>query len=45
MPFVKKENLESSILYTPVKNIAPMIFPSILKKEWEAVKKENKITI
>lgn len=45
MPFVKEENLESSILYTPVKNIAPMIFPSILKKEWEAVKKENKITI
>ena len=38
MPFVKEENLQSSILYTPVKNIAPMIFPSIIKKEWEAVK-------
>ncbi len=45
MPFVKEENLENSTLYTPVKNIAPMIFPSILKKEWEAVKKDNKITI
>ncbi len=45
MPFVKEENLKSSILYFPVKNIAPMIFPSILKKEWEAVKKDNKTTI
>jgi len=45
MPFVKEENLQNSILYTPVKDIAHMIFTSILKKEWEAVKKDNKITI
>jgi len=45
VPFVKEENLENSILYIPVKNMAPMIFPSILKKEWEAVKEDNKITI
>jgi len=31
--FVKKENLSSSILYKPVKNLAPILFPSILKIE------------
>lgn len=31
IPFVKQENLEESILYKPVKKIAPMIFPSIIK--------------
>ena len=31
IPFVKKENLEESILYKPVKRVAPMIFPSIIK--------------
>ncbi|WP_299712339.1 CvpA family protein [uncultured Tenacibaculum sp.] len=31
IPFVKKENLEESILFNPVKKIAPMIFPSIIK--------------
>ena len=39
MPFVSEKQLEASILYKPVKSIAPMLFPSILKKEWEAVKK------
>lgn len=39
MPFVKEEQIQNSILYTPVKNFAPFIFPSILEKEWEAVKK------
>jgi len=29
--FVKQENLSSSILYKPVKKLAPIIFPSILK--------------
>jgi len=38
-PFVGQETLATSILYKPVKKIAPMLFPSILKKEWEAVKK------
>ena len=31
IPFIEKENLEASILYKPVKKIAPMIFPSIIK--------------
>ncbi|PQJ21208.1 CvpA family protein [Tenacibaculum sp. SG-28] len=31
IPFVEKEKLEESILYTPVKKIAPTIFPSIIK--------------
>ena len=39
MPFVKEEIVQESMLYAPVKKIAPMIFPSILKNEWDAVKK------
>lgn len=30
---IKRETLESSILYTPVKKIAPMILPTILKDQ------------
>jgi len=33
IPFVKKESLNESILFHPVKKIAPMIFPSIIKGE------------
>lgn len=33
IPFVKQETLNESILYEPVKKIAPMIFPSIIKGE------------
>jgi membrane protein required for colicin V production len=33
IPFVKKETLEASILYGPVKKIAPTIFPSIIKDD------------
>lgn len=32
IPFIKKETLDESILYEPVKKIAPTIFPSIIKK-------------
>ena len=39
MPFVSDEDLKKSVLYEPVKNLAPTLFPSILEKEWEAVKK------
>jgi len=39
IPFVKEEIVEESLLFAPVKNVAPMIFPSILQNEWEAVKK------
>jgi membrane protein required for colicin V production len=31
IPFIKKETLNESILYVPVKKIAPTIFPSIIK--------------
>jgi membrane protein required for colicin V production len=33
IPFVNKENTEDSILYQPVKDLAPMIFPDFLKVE------------
>lgn len=33
IPFIKKETLDESILYQPVKKIAPTIFPSIIKDE------------
>ncbi len=33
IPFVDEQNFEASILYNPVKNFAPMLFPSILQKE------------
>lgn len=38
IPFVEKETLENSILFEPVKKIAPTIFPSIIK----GVEKEGK---
>ena len=37
IPFVKKETLNESILYAPVRKIAPTIFPSIIKNEDELV--------
>ena len=33
IPFVEEETLEESILFDPVKKIAPTIFPSIIKDE------------
>ena len=41
IPFVSQENLKESILYTPVKKIAPMIFPSIIKDETAEGKEEQ----
>ncbi|WP_158839930.1 CvpA family protein [Polaribacter sp. L3A8] len=35
IPFIEKETLEESILYAPVKKVAPSIFPSIIKEEVE----------
>lgn len=35
IPFVKKEKIEASILYKPVKKIAPLLFPSIIKEAEE----------
>ena len=33
LPFVSEENLQNSVLYNPVKNLAPTLFPSILNKD------------
>jgi membrane protein required for colicin V production len=33
IPFVNKENTEDSVLYEPVKDLAPMIFPDFLNVE------------
>lgn len=33
LPFVKQESLDNSLVYKPVKNLAPMLFPSILNKD------------
>lgn len=41
IPFVDKADLEDSILYKPVKSLAPMIFPSIIKTEDEGGKSEE----
>jgi len=35
LPFMQKEDLEKSILYKPVKSLAPMIFPELIKSEEE----------
>ena len=31
LPFMEEEQLEESILYKPVKSLAPMIFPTLIK--------------
>lgn len=33
IPFVEKEDLEDSILYKPVKSLAPLVFPNIIKAD------------
>ncbi len=33
---MEKEDLEDSMLYKPVKSIAPMIFPTLIKSQEEA---------
>ncbi|WP_426432098.1 CvpA family protein [Winogradskyella sp. HB-48] len=35
LPFIEKEDLEKSVLYKPVKSLAPMIFPNLIKSEVE----------
>ncbi|MDY0781201.1 CvpA family protein [Tenacibaculum sp. IB213877] len=42
IPFVKQESLDESILYKPVKKIAPMIFPSIIKGDDDTTNDINK---
>ncbi len=38
IPFVEKETLEESILYSPVKSIIPTLFPAIMDKENRTLK-------
>jgi membrane protein required for colicin V production len=38
IPFIKQETLDESILYNPVKKIAPVLFPSIIKESKEGEK-------
>lgn len=40
IPFIKKETLEASVLYNPIKKIVPKLFPSIIKES-----KEGKTTL
>jgi membrane protein required for colicin V production len=35
LPFMEQDDLEESILYKPVKSIAPMIFPTLIKSKTE----------
>tara|TARA_R110000787_G_scaffold105773_3_gene213310 strand:- start:8432 stop:8992 length:561 start_codon:yes stop_codon:yes gene_type:complete len=42
IPFIGKETLETSILYAPVKEIVPAIFPSIIKEIDSQEKELNK---
>lgn len=45
IPFVSQDNLKESILYKPVKKIAPTIFPSIIKDDEDEEKEETTETI
>ena len=42
IPFVSDEELENSVLYEPVKSLAPMILPSLLDSE-DKTEKSNSI--
>ena len=41
LPFMEKDDLEESILYKPVKSLAPMIFPNLIKSEAEETPEEE----
>ena len=41
IPFVSDEELESSVLYEPVKSLAPMILPSLLDSEDETEESDS----
>ena len=38
LPFIETQDLEDSVLYEPVKSLAPMLFPSIIKEDVETTK-------
>ena len=35
LPFMEKDDLKESVLYEPVKSLAPMIFPGLIKSDQE----------
>lgn len=41
LPFMEEDQLEESILYKPVKSLAPMIFPTLIKSGEELVIEED----
>ena len=41
LPFMEQEDLDESTLYKPVKSLAPMIFPSLIKGEPEEEEEEE----
>ncbi len=41
LPFVDESELEDSVLYKPVKSLAPTIFPSIIKSDSEVEESEK----
>ncbi|WP_299098441.1 CvpA family protein [uncultured Winogradskyella sp.] len=41
LPFMEQEDLEESMLYKPVKSLAPMIFPNLIKSEDEPIIREE----
>jgi membrane protein required for colicin V production len=45
LPFMEQDDLEESILYKPVKSIAPLIFPTLIKSETKetTVLEENNV--
>ena len=44
LPFMEKEDLEQSMLYKPVKSLAPVIFPNLIKSETESTNEEASAT-
>lgn len=41
LPFIDEEDIEESVLYKPVKSLAPMIFPTLIKSDSEQEPKTN----
>ena len=41
LPFLDDKDLEESVLYEPVKSLAPMIFPNIIKSSSDQVNSET----
>lgn len=41
IPFTDEKSIEDSVLYNPVKSLAPMIFPVILEKKKELEQKDS----